>query len=181
MGRGSAGWPCGGALPMGPDMSAHRFLVLAAVPYAAWLVFAYDYHFIDHVNLAFHEAGHVFSRPFGMTAHVLGGTLLQLAMPAICAGHFARRAQWLEALLCCVWVGESLMYTGWYMRDAVAMALPLAGGGEIHDWNWLLRRFGGLGQCRLLAGMTHALASVIVLASLGGAVWVAFRGNGARQ
>jgi hypothetical protein len=162
-------------------MLALRVMLVAAVPYAAWLVVAYHYHFIDGVNLLFHEAGHVFLRPFGLTLHVLGGTLLQLVMPLACAAHFARRGGTIEALLCVAWMGESLMYVAWYMADAQAMALPLVGGGEIHDWNWLLRKYGVLQHTQALSALTHGLASVIVIASLCTAVWLAFRTTHARR
>jgi hypothetical protein len=119
-----------------------RILTLAMAPYALWLVLAYEYHFLDGVNLAFHEAGHLFLTPLGLTLHVLGGTLLQLAVPLVCAAHFLREGRRFEPWVCVFWAGESLMYTAFYMADAVAMALPLVGGGEIHDWNWLLGRAG---------------------------------------
>jgi hypothetical protein len=156
-------------------MLARRIFSVAMLPYAVWLVAAYRYHFLDSVNLAFHEAGHLFLGPFGMTLHVLGGTLLQLAVPLLCAGHFLREGRRFEPWICVFWAGESLMYTAVYMADAVDMALPLVGGGEIHDWNWLLARWGMLGHCRALAAATHALASVIVLGSLGAALRIAFR------
>jgi hypothetical protein len=155
-------------------MLAPRVLSLAMLPYAIWLVLAYRYHFLDGVNLAFHEAGHLFLTPFGMTLHVLGGTLAQLLVPLLCAGHFLRAGKRFEPWVCLFWAGESLMYTAVYMADAVDMMLPLVGGGEIHDWNWLLRRWGLLPHCRLLAGATHALASATVLGALGAALWTAF-------
>ena len=46
-----------------------------------WLVFDYEYHFLDGVNLAFHEAGHLFFAFFGQTLQFLGGTLGQLLFP----------------------------------------------------------------------------------------------------
>lgn len=158
-------------------MLARRILSLAMVPYAVWLAVAYRYHFLDGVNLAFHEAGHLFLTPFGMTLHVLGGTLAQLAVPLLCAGHFLREGRRFEPWVCLFWAGESLMYTAWYMADAVEMALPLVGGGEIHDWNYLLAHAGLLRHCRLLSGATHLLASAVVLGSLGTALWVAFQGE----
>jgi hypothetical protein len=42
-------------------------LRLASGAEAAWI--------LDLVNLAFHEAGHLFLAPFGRTLHYLGGTL----------------------------------------------------------------------------------------------------------
>jgi len=154
---------------------SRRILAVALVPYALWLVFAYEYHFLDGVNLAFHEAGHIFFGFLGMTLHIFGGTLLQLLVPLLCAGHFLRQSQRFEPLVCLFWLGESLMYTAWYMGDAVRMEIPLVGGGEIHDWHWLLGRFGLLAYTPLLSGATHVLASAIVLGALGALLWLAFR------
>lgn len=161
-------------------MIAQRVIALALAPYAAWLVFGYEYHFLDGVNLAFHEAGHVFLTPLGLTLHVMGGTLLQLAVPLIFAGHFLREGKRFEPWVCLFWFGESLMYTAFYMSDAARMELPLVGGGEIHDWNWLLSKAGVLRHCRVLSGTTHVLASTIVLASLAMAFRSAF-GSSARE
>lgn len=57
------------------------------------------YLFIDGVNLAFHEAGHLIFAPFGSTLGILGGTLGQLLvagparrlLPAEAAEPFLRR------------------------------------------------------------------------------------------
>jgi hypothetical protein len=143
-------------------MLFQRVLVAALVPYVAWLVFAYRWHFLDGVNLVFHEAGHVFLSPFGMTLHMLGGTLGQLFFPAACAFQLWREERRFEAWICGIWLAESLMYMGAYMADAQAMALPLV-GGDIHDWNWLLGRMGLLTWCAPLAWIVHAGASALAL------------------
>ena len=148
-----------------------RLLVAMLVPYVGWLVFAYEYHFIDGVNLAFHEAGHLFFSFLGQTLHVLGGTIGQLFFPAACCVHFIRRQQSVEAAVCCIWFAESLMYTARYLADAQALALPLV-GGHIHDWNWLLSRAGLLGHCETIGTLLHVLASMIAIAAL---VWAAHR------
>jgi hypothetical protein len=152
-------------------MFARRLLVLALVPYVAWIVLAYEYHFIDGVNLAFHEAGHLFFGLFGQTLHFLGGTIAQLLFPAACIIHFLQRQQRFEAAVCTVWLAESLMYVARYLGDAEAQSLPLV-GGHIHDWHWLLSRAGLLGQCEGIAAAVHVLASGIAVSSL---VW-AWRG-----
>jgi hypothetical protein len=96
---------------------------------------------IDVVNLPFHEAGHVFLRPFGHTMHVLGGTIFQLLIPIVLAGYFlVRRRSPFAAAVCLWWLGESLVNVSTYMADARDLALPLVGGGE-HDWNELFFRF----------------------------------------
>jgi hypothetical protein len=139
-----------------------RALAVLLAPYAAWLVFAYEYHFLDGVNLAFHEAGHLFLRFGGQTLHTLGGTIGQLFFPAVLAVRFARREERYEAAVCVLWLGESLMYAATYLGDAQAQALPLV-GGHIHDWNWLLGHAGLLAQAESLGRLLHVLASAVVL------------------
>jgi len=155
-------------------MGAPQIVGLALVPYAVWLVLGYEYHFLDGVNLAFHEAGHVFFGLLGQTLGVLGGTLLQLAVPLACAGHFLVQGRLFEACVGAFWFGESLMYTAVYMGDAMDRVLPLVGGGE-HDWYWLLGRAGLLAWCKPLALVTHLLASAVVIGALGAALMLAFR------
>jgi hypothetical protein len=112
--------------------------------------------FLDLVNLAFHEAGHLFLAPFGETLHVLGGTLGQLGVPV---GFAAAACVW--------WAGENLVHVAVYMADARDLALPLVGGGE-HDWNTLFYSFGLLGQDRVaaIAGVTRALGVLVMWGAL---------------
>lgn len=140
-------------------------MVLVLVPYAWWLVVAYRYHFLDGVNLAIHETGHLVFSPFGETLPVLGGTILQLAFPAAFVVHFALRKGRYEAAICFLWLSESVMYTARYLGDAPTMALPLVGGGR-HDWNWLLLRWGILHRAGTLETILHAGASVGAVAAL---------------
>jgi hypothetical protein len=127
--------------------------------------------FLDLVNLAFHEAGHLFLAPFGETLHVLGGTLGQLAVPAGLAAYFLRaRRDRFAAAACVWWAGENLVHIAVYMADARDLALPLVGGGE-HDWNTLFYSFGLLGQDSVaaIAGVTRALGVLVMWGALGGA------------
>jgi hypothetical protein len=149
-------------------MSAKRLFLIPVLMYVVWLVFDYDYHFLDGVNLLFHEAGHVFLGFFGETLHFLGGTFGQLFFPVACALHFLRARQLFEAWLMGIWLAESLMNTARYLGDAQAQALPLV-GGHIHDWNWLLGRWGLLEHCEGIAAGLHGLAALIAAACLVGA------------
>lgn len=155
-------------------MVFRRILALALVPYVAWLAFAYHYHFLDGVNLAFHEAGHLFFAPFGQFMHILGGTLGQLIVPGICIAQFLREERPFEAAVCTVWLGESTLYMATYMADAQAQVLPLVGGG-LHDWHWLLSRMGLLADCRLLGGFAHVIGSAIAVGGLVLALRLAFQ------
>ena len=143
-------------------------VLILLIPYSLWLIFAYDYHFIDHVNLAFHEAGHIFFTPLGETMHFLGGTIGQLFFPVAVAVHFWRQGQRFEAGIGVVWFAESLMYTAYYMSDAQAQALPLVGGG-VHDWHFLFSRWGVLGSAESIGTFFHFVASLILIACL---IWM---------
>lgn len=143
-----------------------RWIVfLALLPYAVWLIFAYEYHFIDNVNLAFHEAGHLIFTPLGETSHFLGGTIGQLFFPAAIAVYFWRDGRTFEAGIGGVWFAESLMYMAHYMSDAREMAIPLVGGG-VHDWNFLFAQWGVLYRAEAIGGFFHFSAAVLLIGSL---------------
>jgi hypothetical protein len=144
---------------------ARQILFALLVVYGAWLIFAYRYHFLDGVNLLFHEAGHVFFGVFGQVMHFLGGTLGQLVFPVATAVHFARRDKPFEAAVCVLWLGESLMYAAMYVGDARARALPLVNDG-FHDWNWLLGHWHVLDHAETLGTALHLFASAVVIAAL---------------
>jgi len=143
-------------------MSVQRIFLAPVLVYVTWLAFAYEYHFLDGVNLLFHEGGHVLLGLFGTTVHFLGGTLGQLFFPVACALHFLQSRQLFPAWLMGIWLAESLMNTAHYLGDAQAQALPLV-GGHIHDWNWLLVRWGLLEHCAGIAQTLHVLASLIAI------------------
>lgn len=140
-------------------------LLIALLPYSAWLIFDYDYHFIDHVNLVFHEAGHVVFTPLGETLHFLGGTIGQLFFPAAVAVHFWRQHDRFEAGIGIVWLAESMMYTAHYMSDAQVRILPLVGGGS-HDWHFLFSQWGILTGAEGIGAFVHFVAVLLLLATL---------------
>ena len=162
------------------DSMTGRWLLLAVLtPYVGWLVFAYEYHLIDGVNLAIHEAGHIIFGFFGQTAHFLGGTLAQLMFPAAFVGQFLYQGKGFDACVLGVWFCESLMYAAKYIADARVQALPLV-GGHIHDWNWLLSRWGMLGNCQQLGTALHAAASLGAVGLLLTAAGLLLRGRHVR-
>lgn len=155
-------------------MIFRRILTLASIPYALWLLLRYQYHFLDGVNLVIHEAGHILFMPLGQTLHILGGTILQLLTPIAFAIYFWRQQQKAEAGLCGIWLAESMMYSAVYIGDARFQRLPLIGGGE-HDWHRLLSQWGCLEQCHQISSFVFILARILLLGSLGFALWQAFR------
>jgi len=105
--------------------------------YLQWIRKENYFSFLDFINLAFHEAGHLFLGFFGRFIMMLGGTIFQLLIPVVCAIHLWRRESRLGTQLCVFWFGENLLNISIYAGDAINQALPLVGGGE-HDWTYLL-------------------------------------------
>jgi hypothetical protein len=124
--------------------------------------------FLDFVNLAFHEAGHLFFGFAGSTLHYLGGTLGQLLVPGGLVAYFLfLRQQPFAAAFCLWWTGESLVNVSIYMADARELALPLVGGGD-HDWNELFFRFGLLAEpaVQRVSGLTFVAGLALMLLGL---------------
>ena len=126
-----------------------------------------QYSFIDGVNVLFHEAGHpifgIFGNEFLM---VLGGTLGQLLMPAIVIAAFMREGRYLSAAVTGFWLGESFMNISIYCKDSVAKELPMVGlGDRIHDWEYILDRFGRLMWCREVGNIIYGIGVFVMVAA----------------
>jgi hypothetical protein len=94
---------------------------------------------LDDLNLAVHEAGHLFLGVFGETIGILGGSLVQVLVPAAFVAYFARTRQAYASGVVLSWVGVNLLNVARYIGDARARELPLLGGEDsIHDWGALL-------------------------------------------
>ncbi|HXV75344.1 MAG TPA: hypothetical protein VD788_03430 [Candidatus Polarisedimenticolaceae bacterium] len=144
--------------------------------WTARIVLGTDWLFLDLVNLAFHEAGHLFFGFAGSTVHYLGGTLGQLIVPGGLVAYFlVRRRQPFAAAFCLWWAGESLANVSVYMADARELALPLVGGGD-HDWNELFFRCGMLTEPAVarISGLTRLAAVGVMLSALGWGSALAF-------
>lgn len=124
-------------------------------------------------NLVFHEAGHIILGIFGRFMGVLGGSLLQLAVPLVLAGAFVRQREWFGTAVCIWWAGQNLVDLAPYIADARALRLVLLGGKtgaevEGHDWEYLLTQFGWLHLDRTLGMGAHRLGLAVMLGAL---VW----------
>ena len=134
--------------------------------------------FMHHINLPFHEAGHILFSPFGRFMHVFGGSLMQLLMPLICLGAFLypnRNA--FAASVALWWFAQNLMDLAPYIGDARAGEMPLLGGvtgsevEDYHDWEVLLKMLGWLDYDHKIATAAYAAGrGLMVLAFLWGAV-----------
>ncbi len=127
--------------------------------------------FLHLVNTPFHEAGHVFFRPFGSFLHSLGGTLGQLLMPLVCTAVFLLQTRdTFAASVGLWWFGENFLDIAPYIGDARAGVLPLLGGNfghsspyGFHDWEFLLTETGLLRYDQAIARLSHGTGSIIML------------------
>ena len=141
--------------------------------------------FMHLVNLPFHEAGHIIFIPLGRFIQVLGGTLGQLLMPAVCLcvllirtrdAFGAAVAQW--------WLAESFMDIAPYINDARALELVLLGGvtgkdvDDYHDWEYILRTLGMLRMDHALAYLAHGAGIILMAAAMlwaGVNLWIEYK------
>ncbi|MEZ4416886.1 MAG: hypothetical protein R3E10_14140 [Gemmatimonadota bacterium] len=120
---------------------------------------------LSSIDLAIHEAGHLVFMPFGDVVGALGGTLLQLIVPAAFVAYFLRRGDHYAAAIPFWWVGENLWHIAPYVADARAQVLPLVGGGE-HDWAFLLATWRLLPHDQEIAAGIRLAGSVIAVAAV---------------
>ncbi|MCX7098420.1 MAG: zinc ribbon domain-containing protein [Methylococcales bacterium] len=158
-----------------------RLLILVGLVIWSWRLIAptiasnaVGESFLHLVNLPFHEAGHIFFRPFGAFITSLGGSLGQLLVPTICAATllFKTRDPF-GAAVAVWWLGENCLDIAPYMDDARAGQLPLLGGNfghsapyGFHDWQYLLTESGLLQYDHTLAKAIFFIGSVIMLLAM---------------
>jgi len=124
------------------------------------------------INLPFHEAGHIFFSPFGRFLHVLGGSLLQIIIPAVCFVAFLIRKEPFSASIGLWWAGQSFIDMAPYINDARTGQLMLIGGvtgqeaPDFHDWNVLLSMTGLLDYDGVIAHLAKYFGVVLILLAL---------------
>ncbi len=127
---------------------------------------------VDHANLLFHEAGHVFIGFFSQRLETYGGTIGQLVFPVALAVSFWRKNQPLPVAAAMIWFFENWLNIARYMADARALQLPLVGGGD-HDWNTILNRWDLLIYDTRIAAAVTAVGWIGMVAAY---TWVWWRG-----
>jgi len=131
---------------------------------------------LHYPDLAIHETGHLLFMPFGRFLTVLGGSLTQIAFPAIFTGYFYYSQQFFSSALTLFWTGQNFMDVAVYMADAPYRALPLTGPNpDCHDWWQLFNMMNCMGQAELIAGITHWIGVLIYLASIVAGVYFAYQ------
>lgn len=137
-----------------------------------WLLLTDDdgFIFLDHVNLAFHEAGHPIFGLFGPTLGLYGGTIGQLVFPVVVLVAFWRQHDPIGCTVAAVWFFENFLNIARYMADARAQVLPLAGGGE-HDWAEIFMRWGALSADTKIARIVAIAGWIGMLAAWSWLLW----------
>ena len=142
--------------------------------------------FLHLVNLPFHEAGHIFFRPFGEFVTSLGGTLGQFLVPLVCLGSFLfYRFDNFAAAVCLWWTGENFLDIAPYVNDARDLVLPLIGGNTgqtspygFHDWEYILTEAGLIGYEHDIARAFQFIGTIIMAAAMlwaGLLIWKQFQ------
>lgn len=140
-----------------------RFLFFPDAVIASWL---------HGPVLIVHEAGHVLAAPFGRFVALLGGTMLQVAVPLAFAVYFLLSRQPFSAALVLLWVSFALVDGAVYVADAQERELPLITfDRDTHDWWNVLGELRLLHRDDLIAALFHAQA----FAALGAALWLGCR------
>ena len=137
-----------------------------------------EYRWLDSLDLAIHETGHLVFVVGGETLAIMGGTLFQLIVPAALAVALWRAGDRHGATVPLWWLGQNCWNISVYIRDARAQELPLVGGGD-HDWAALLGQWGWMSRDGQIADAVHLLGVLIYLVAIVGG-WLLLR-SGPRQ
>jgi len=123
--------------------------------------------FIHGIDLVIHEAGHAFALILPRFFYILGGSALQVILPAVCALTFLHQRHIASFAVALFWTGESVTDVAIYMADAKTQALPLLGGdGTVHDWNYLLGQLHLLGWAPSLGRLTFGVGILLITVAL---------------
>jgi hypothetical protein len=163
-------------------------------PWPRWPLFLYlAYALLRHltdaeyrswfgaITLVVHEAGHLLFAPFGRTLMLLGGSITQLAVPALVGVYLlVRQKDWFGLVVGLAWHSFSSFELATYVADANKGNLALVGFGDnvVHDWDALLTQWHLLNHCETFAAMIRMWAAAIGLAALalgGSLLWTMHR------
>jgi hypothetical protein len=147
-------------------MWAPRAVVLAYIAYAGVRHLADPLYrsWFGGVTLVFHEMGHIVFGFAGQTLQILGGSLMQLLVPAA-AALYLRLAQKdrFGAAVCLAWLAFSTWELSAYIADASREELPLVGlgGKPEHDWSLLLTKWHLLNHDQDIAKAARVVAALL--------------------
>jgi hypothetical protein len=141
-----------------------------------------EWHFIDSVNLIFHEAGHTLFIFFGQFIRVLMGSGFQVVLPLLISVYFFYQRQKISAAICLMWTGQNVLNVSVYARDALYMQLNLLGGdASIHDWNYLLQSLNLLRYSNQVANSLYALGMLTIVGAIAYGLYISYTMDRTRQ
>jgi hypothetical protein len=148
-----------------------RLILWLGIAYLVWQYFQNsNYHtMIDSADFVIHEAGHVIFGIFGQTIGVAGGTIFQLLVPIYGIVNFVVIRDYFAMTLAQVWLGISLLDIAKYVGDARAMRiplLPLLSPAPIHDWNYLLSKWGLLEYDLLIGSIIRSFGLFLMISGM---------------
>lgn len=156
---------------------AGRLLLLVALAAWTWLfasqpMAAAGDSVLHLVSLPFHEAGHVLFSPLGPFMTALGGSLMQILVPLLCAvALLVQTRDPFGASVGVWWCGQNFLDLAPYIDDARSLQLVLLGGRtgaevEGHDWEAILGQLGWLHLDHTLARGARVLGFLLMIAAL---------------
>lgn len=153
-----------------PRLTRWRTLLTLGLAIYGWrcLTTPADYRWLDSLDLAIHETGHLVFAFGGETLTLLGGSLMQILVPFTLAVALWRSHDYHGATVPLWWMGQNCWNISVYVKDARSQELPLVGGGE-HDWALLLGQWGWLDRDQALGGAIYLVGvAVYLIAIVGG-------------
>ena len=134
---------------------------------------------IDLVFVPIHEGGHLLFRWLGHTMMLLGGTFLQLFVPAALALYFVFRRQVLGTAFCLFCFFEQFLPIATYMADARAQELPLLTVVDPefveHDWFAIFNMTGLFEHDTQVAAVVRVCGWAGMLTVVGWLAWRVFQ------
>ncbi len=151
-----------------------------------YLVYAGVRHLLDPmyrswfggITLILHEMGHLLFSMLGQTLMLLGGSLTQLAAPALAALYllFFQR-DWFGLSVGASWLSFSTFELATYVGDANKNQLALVGMGDkvLHDWDTLLTQWHLLNHCDIFVTLLRAFATGLFAGAAWLGAWLLYR------
>lgn len=138
-------------------------IALPSIYFIYYIFTLTEWHFIDSINLIFHEAGHMIVFFLGNVMQALAGSLFQILIPLIVTIYFFKQKQKISSAICLMWAGQNFLNVSMYAKDAIVMQLPLLGGDSVHhDWNFILSNLNLLQSAPTIGNILYGIGVILI-------------------